>query len=82
MAAILVECARVCVCVCVRERERESLVRVRFWNLVWSDGCETSYVFVFGGIYSFKLATSTPNSTPPNYCSIHAAVENGTPRRF
>ena len=71
MTASLVECV--------------SLTMVRVRNLVWSDGCETSCVFVWVWVCSFRLATITLGSTltlhpNSNYCSIHAAVETATPR--
>ena len=68
-----------------------SLVSVRVGNLAWSDAGETPCVFVFECVCvcvcvcSFRSVNLTLNPTQtllpnPDYHSIHAAVDSGTPR--
>ena len=63
------------------------LVRVRDWigDLVWTDDCDTSYMFVCVCVCLFRsvILTLNPKLTllpNPNYYSILARVQRGTPR--
>ena len=52
------------------------------WDLVWSDGCEASCVFVCVHVFGPVTPTLNPTVTllsNPSHYSIHAAVESGTP---